>query len=69
MTSHCVTLISQWLEVQFWKKASSLVDCQVAMVITVWLCTFLQELLSQEGFPTHHVTMAEKEQFRNAVLR
>jgi len=33
------------------------------------LSRWLEELLSQDGFPTHHVTVVEKEQFKSAILR
>lgn len=45
-----------------------------AFSMWIGLCTtvfsiFLQDLLGQDGFPTHHVSLVEKQQFKSVVLR
>ena len=78
MNTHCVSLLSQWLEVRIMCTCIAL-NCwvcapyrYVSTILSkheVFYSVSVQDLLAQDGFPTHHVSVVEKQQFKSTVLR
>ena len=44
-------------------------DRQTQYIQVVMRTIYLQDLLSLEGFPSHHVTVVEKQLFKSTVLK
>ena len=72
LCGQCVSQLSQWLEVTpfpFILHSTHLCHNLLLFLLLLLLLLCLQEVLAQDKFPSVHVSVMEKQQFRHAILR